>query len=526
MSKQYDYDFIVVGSGFGGSVSAMRLTEKGYSVAVLEMGKRFQQDDFAKTTWDAKRYFWNPKLGLHGILQMTKLKHVFVAHGAGVGGGSLVYANTLITPKSRVFQEGNWPTEEDWEAKLAPFYAEARRMLGVVEAPRLYPTDLLLRDVVHEETGRGDTFHRHTVGVYFGEAGITVPDPFFGGEGPDRTGCIECGACMVGCRHGAKNTLDKNYLYFAEKKGAIIFPETKVTDIRPLPGGGYEVHTESSTARFRKQPRTFTARGVVMSASVLGTVELLAKCKQRGSLPKISDRLGDYVRTNSEAILGVTSYKKDINYGEGIAITSGIYSDEHTHIEAVRYGETADSMATLQTMLTGAGAPWPRWLRLMGNIVRQPVQFLHSLNPFGWAKRTAIILVMQPLDNHLRLRLKKGLTGKYKIDTELAPGQEVPSYMPQANHITKKLAEKMHGYPQSGVVEVLANTCTTAHILGGAIMGRTPEEGVCDEKGRVFGYENLYVADGSVVPANLGVNPSLTITALSEYIMSCVPEKN
>lgn len=525
LAQAYDYDYLIVGSGFGGSVSALRLSEKGYSVGVLEMGKRMVAADFPRTNWNIRRYLWMPKFLCYGIQQITLLRDVLIFHGAGVGGGSLVYANTLLVPPKAAFDDPRWPGAQDWRVKLSPFYDLAKWMLGAVEAKEVYPSDEILRQIVDEEMGRGATFHRHTVGVFYGDQpGRTVPDPFFGGEGPERTGCITCGECMTGCRYNAKNTLDKNYLYLAEKRGAVIHPETRVTDVRPLPEGGYEVHTEQSTALFFKPKRVLCARGVVFSAGVLGTVRLLFDCKERGSLPRLSDRLGDYVRTNSEALVGVTARNDDVDYSRGIAITSGVHPDENTHIEVVRYGKGHDFMALMTTVLTGGGPPWPRWMRWVGNIVRHPVQFMRTLNPFGWAKRSAILLVMQPVDSHLSLRrgiapLGGGLTSR---TTE---GPAPPTFIPLANRITERLAEKMKGTPQSILPEVVLNTCSTAHILGGATMGTTPAEGVCDPTGRIFGYENLFVADGSIVPANLGVNPSLTITALSEFVMSTVPPR-
>jgi cholesterol oxidase len=522
MSENYDYDYIVIGSGFGGSVSALRLAEKGYSVAVLEMGKRFGVDDFPKTTWQIHKHLWMPKFLLHGFFQMTWLKDVLIFHGAGVGGGSLVYANTLLVPPTEAFSDPRWPDDDSWEEKLAPHYDMAKFMLGATVAKNIYPSDEALRDLVDGDMGRGCTFKKHTVGVYFGKGGATEADPYFGGEGPERTGCVECGACMIGCRYNAKNTLDKNYLHLAENRGTEIIPETRVVDIKPLDGGGYEIFTEQSTRIFGKKKRVFRSEGVVVSASVLGSVSLLAKCKERGSLPNISDSLGDYVRTNNEAILSITSKNTDVNYGRGIAITSGVHPDDNTHIEMVRYGDGADSMRGLMTMLTGAGKPWPRWLRLLGNIFKNPIGFLKMYYPFGSSRKTSIVLVMQPITSHLKLRLKNKLWGR-NLDTELTPGQDVPKFMPLANEITSSLAEKMNGTPHSLSLEVIGNTCSTAHILGGATMGRSVDDGVCDNKGRVYGYENMYVADGSIVPANLGVNPSLTITALSEYVMSHVP---
>lgn len=519
VSNNFDYDYIIIGSGFGGAVSALRLSEKGYTVGVLEMGKRFGPDDYPKTNLNLRKYLWIPKLFMHGFFQISWMKDVVVYHGAGVGGGSLVYANTLLVPPAKAFEDPRWPSDEDWEQKMEPYYDLAKFMLGVVEAQDTYAADEILRQVVDEDMGAGNTFRKHTVGVYYGEPGTEVDDPFFGGEGPSRTGCITCGECMSGCRHNAKNTLDKNYLYLAEKRGCVIHPETKVVDIRPLAEGGYEIHTENSLAFFNKQPRVFRCKGVVVSASVLGTVKLLMDCRDRGSLPNISNQLGDYVRTNSEAILAVTARDGDgPDMSRGIAITSGVHPNDHTHIEMVRYGKGHNFTSLLTTIMTGAGPPWPRWLRWLGNIVRHPVDFLRTCRLSGWAERSAIVLVMQPLDNYMRLRKKgNGLT------TELAEGQTVPTYMPLANDITQRIADKINGTPQSMFMEVVGNTSSTAHILGGATMGRTAAEGVCDELGRVFGYDNMYIADGSIVPANLGVNPSLTITALSEYVMANVP---
>jgi cholesterol oxidase len=524
MSAPYDYDYIVIGSGFGGSVSALRLTEKGYNVAVLEQGKRFRCEDFPKTNWNLPKYLWMPKLRMFGFQAISLLKDVLVFHGAGVGGGSLVYANTLPTPPSSAFRDPRWPTHDDWETRLAPFYETARRMLGAVEAKNVYPTDDMIREIVDGEMGAKDSFHRHQVSVYFGEPGEAVPDPYFQGEGPERTGCIECGRCMSGCPHNAKNTLDKNYLYLAEKRGAVVHPETKAVDVRPLAGSGYEVRTIRSTALFGRQRRALRAQGVVFSASVLGTVPLLLDCKARGSLATLSDHLGNYVRTNSEAILYATAHDDEVDYSKGIAITSGVHPDEHTHIEMCRYGEGQDFMSLMGTVLTGGGEGLPRSLRWLGNILRHPLLFLRTVVPFGWARRSGIVLFMQPLSSYMRLAQTRGLFGK-RVDSALVEGQKVPTYIPKANEIARRMAERMGGDARSMLLEVVGNRSSTAHILGGATMGRTPGDGVCDELGRVFGYENMYVCDGSLVPANLGVNPSLTITALSEYVMHHVPPK-
>ena len=518
----FDYDFAIVGSGFGGSVSALRLSEKGYSVAVLEMGKRWKREDFPKTTWNVRKYLWRPWLGMYGILQMTLVKDAFFLHGAGVGGGSLVYANTLLVPPAQAFGDARW-VGLDWKATLEPHYATAKRMLGAVESAVLVETDLMLKEVA-EEMGRGDTFHKATVGVYFGEAGKTVPDPFFGGEGPARTGCVLCGGCMVGCRHGAKNTLEENYLYLAEKRGTKIVPERRVIDVIPLAGGGYELTLERSTGLFHPRS-TLRVRGVIVSGGSYGTVNLLMRCKEKGSLDKLSSQLGLYLRTNSEALLGVRSTKKDVDYSKGIAITSGVFVDDKTHIEVVRYPKGSDALAPLATVLTGGGGSIPRWLRWIGTVLRHPHQFLRTVIPFGWAQKTAILLVMQPIDNHLRYTLRRRWYWPLskKLDSDRGDGPPVPVYIPVANLVAKKMAAKMGGgVAQSGLLEVLLGKASTAHILGGCPIGLTPEDGVVDPKSRAFGYEDLYVVDGSIIPANLGVNPSLTITAMAEHAMSHV----
>jgi cholesterol oxidase len=395
-------------------------------------------------------------------------------------------------------------------------------MLGVTEAPRVFAADELLRQVVQETTGRGQTFSRHTVGVYFGQPSVTAPDPFFGGEGPARTGCLHCGECMTGCRHGAKNTLDMNYLWLAERRGAVIHPETLVEDLLPQAGGGYQVRTVRSTDRLFKRRRTFTARNLVVAASVLGTVRLLLDCQRRGSLPRLSGQLGNYVRTNSEALLGVKARGSEVDYSEGIAITSGIHPDDDTHVEMVRYGAGQDFMSLLTTVLVGGGPPWPRWLRWLGTMVRHPILALRAHSPFDWARRTSILLVMQPVSNFMKLTLRRRPWG-WGLSSQVQEGIRPPTYMPLANRLAEKMAEKIGGTPGSVLPEVILNTSTTAHILGGATMGNSPEDGVCDAQGRVFGHPGLYIADGSLVPANLGVNPSLTITALAEHVMAGIP---
>ncbi|HEX2223067.1 MAG TPA: GMC family oxidoreductase [Thermoanaerobaculia bacterium] len=528
----YDYDYIVVGSGFGGSVSALRLSEKGYKVLVIEAGRRWRAQDFPKTNWKVRKFLWLPALFCYGIQRLTLLKDVLVLSGAGVGGGSLVYANTLLVPTAEAFQRGNWPRGLDWQQTLAPHYETAQRILGVTRNPHVWPGDRALYDFA-KSLGKEDTFRQANVAVLLGDRpGEAVGDPFFGGEGPERTTCNYCGGCMVGCRHGAKNTLDKNYLYFAEKLGAEILPETLVTGVEPVGEdgrGGYVVRTESSIRKLRKGRRALRARGVVLSAGALGTVNLLMRCKEEGRLPRLSPALGHHVRTNSEVLAGVTARADDVDYSKGIAIGTGFHPDPDTYMEVVRYPAGSDVMSFLGTLLVDGGSRLGRPLRWLGTCLRHPVDFLRTLNPFGWARRSTILLVMQTLDNSIRLErarrwfwpFSKGLTSRR------APGEPgIPSYIPVANEGARHLAKTTGAFPSSAINEVLLNVPTTAHILGGAAMGSSPEEGVIDSRNRVFGYENLYVIDGSMIPGNLGVNPSLTITALAEHAMSHIAVKD
>jgi cholesterol oxidase len=528
--SQFDVDWVVVGSGFGGSVSALRLAEKGYSVKVLECGRRFSDEDFPKSTWDLRRYFWAPRIGLKGIFRLTQFRDVAVVSGCGVGGGSLGYANTLYVPGTDFFQDPQWGDLEDWERTLAPHYAEAQRMLGVAEVERDDPADQLLREL-GEHLGVGDTYRKTPVGVYQENPGETVPDPYFGGEGPDRTGCLQCGRCMVGCPHGAKNTLVKNYLWLAERRGVKIEPERMVTEVRPIGAldgsDGYRITSERSGLIPGRGKRTITARGVVFAAGPLGTNKLLQRCRLGGALPKISDRLGELVRTNSEMILAVTvpeDYPDDLT--RRVAITSSIYPDPHTHIETVTYGHAGDSMNTLYTLLVGDGTKLTRPLKLLGQIVRHPGRFAKVMWPKGWSSRTIIVLVMQTLDNAIALRPKLKRNGDVRLRTEQDPERPNPTFIPVANEAAEWLAKRTGGIAQSSVSEALFNVPNTAHILGGATIGHSPEDGVVDSRQRVFGYENLLVCDGAAVPANVGVNPSLTITALAEHAMAQLPPKD
>src|SRR4051812_1601448 len=457
MQRTYDFDWLVIGSGFGGSVSAMRLTEKRYSVGVLECGRRYEDEDFAETTWQVSKYYWLPRLGMKGILRLTIFKDIFVASGCGVGGGSLGYANTLYQPKreSMFYSDPQWAGMADWYETLDPHYREAERMLGVTTCElEDGPADTLLQEL-GEELGVGDTYSKTRVGVYFGEPGKTVPDPYFGGQGPDRAGCIQCGSCMVGCRYNAKNTLMKNYLWFAERNGVRIMPERTVVEVRPLGGEdgseGYSGTSERSGAWIRKDRRTLTAGGVVVAAGPLGTNQLLRRCKDRGALPGLSDRLGYLVRSNSEAITGVTTKDDRLDFTKSIAITSSIYPSPDTHVENVTYGRGADSMSFLFTLLTGRGTALTRPLRWLAGAARHPLAFARTLSPFKWSRRTVILLTMQTFDNSMRLRPKRTrLRRGVSLTTEEDPDRPNPRFIEVANWAAARAAEKLDGVPQSG----------------------------------------------------------------------------
>jgi len=522
----FDYDWLIVGSGFGGSVSALRLAEKGYKVAVLECGRRYRDQDYAATTWNLRDFLWAPALGLRGILRMTPFKDVFIVSGSAVGGGSVVYACTLYRGAPEFFVNPQWAGLEDWASTLKPHYDTAEYMLGVNTVPFESDGQKLLMDVARH-FGVENTFKRTPVGIYFGEPGKEVPDPFFDGKGPARTGCTRCGACMVGCRVGAKNTLVKNYLWFAEKAGAQVMAECEVVDIRPLGAAdgseGYRVTIERPGAWFDKQRRTLTARGVVVAAGALGTNRLLAKCKHGGSLPAISDRLGELVRTNSESILAVTLPDDKLNPSRDVAISASIHPRPDTHIEFVTYGAKGDMMSTQFTMITGEGTRLTRPMRLVGSILRHPIRFAKVLWPFGWGRRTVIFLVMQSLDNAIAFRPKRGWFGGIGLTTEQDKDKPNPTFIPVANEAAQWLAQQTGGIAQSMVLEAMANIPSTAHILGGAVIGKDAASGVVDRHNRVFGYRNLLVCDGAAMPANPGVNPSLTITAIAENAMSHIP---
>jgi len=495
---------------------------------VIEAGKRWETADFPKTNWNVRKFLWLPALFCYGIQRLTLLQDVLVLSGAGVGGGSLVYANTLLVPPEEAFRRGGWPSGSDWNARLAPHYETAKRLLGVTRTPRVWIGDECLREFARE-LDRESAFGHTDVAVLFGERpGEEVDDPYFGGEGPPRATCNTCGGCMVGCRYNAKNTLDKNYLFFAEKLGAEVLPETLVTLIEPSASGGYVVHTRRSTGRIRRHPQRLTTRAVVLAAGALGTTNLLLRCRDAGTLPRLSPTLGHWVRTNSEVICGATARAGSADYSEGIAIASSFYASADTHLEVVRYPKGSDFMSFLATLLTDGGTRLSRPLKWLATCLVHPIDFLRSLNPFGWARRTVILLVMQTVDSSLRLVRGRRWFWPFRrsLSSRRAPGEpRIPSYIPLANRAARSVARQIDGFPSSAINEVALNVPITAHILGGARIAGDPEQGVADEWGRVFGYPDIWVVDGSAVPVNLGVNPSLTITALAEHAMSAIPPK-
>jgi len=525
----FDFDVIVIGSGFGGSVTALRLTEKGYKVAVLEAGARFRDEDFADTSWELPKYLFRPEVGCYGIQRIDALKDCLILSGAGVGGGSLVYANTLYEPLDPFYRDPSWQHITDWKAELAPYYDQAKRMLGVVENPLRTPADDVMQKVA-EDMGVGDTFHPTPVGVFFGGPGQThhdtVADPYFGGAGPDRVPCRACGECMTGCRHNAKNTLAKNYLYLAESKGARIMPLTTVTRVSPRDGGGYDVQVKYTKAKrvTAASRRTLSAEQVVFAASALGTQRLLHRMKDEGHLPGLSERLGHLSRTNSESILGaIAPADSKVDYSRGIAITSSFHPDEHTHIEPVRYGKGSNAMSFLQTVLTDGDGPEPRWRTWLKEMWKEKANILDLYDVKHWSERTVIALVMQTVDNSITTFTKPipGTKRRY-LTSRQGLGEPNPTWIPVANRAVRKMAEIIGGKPGGSIGEPF-NRPLTAHFIGGCAIGDSPETGVIDAYQRVYGHPGLHVADGSAISANLGVNPSLTITAQAERAMSFWP---
>jgi cholesterol oxidase len=519
-----DFDVLIVGSGFGGSVAALRLAEKGYRVGVLEAGKRWADEDFPKTSWRLPKFLWAPQLGMKGIQRIHILKDVVVLAGAGVGGGSLNYANTLYVPPKRFFDDPQWSDITDWADELTPYYDQAARMLGVADNPTMTPSDVIMKAVA-DDMGVGHTFRMTPVGVYFGDgAGITRPDPFFGGVGPARTGCMQCGECMTGCRHNAKNTLPKNYLALAEQAGAVIHPLTTVTDIVQRKGGGFVVATVPTGAWTKKHRRRFTAKQVIVAAGTYNTQKLLLQMKAEGKLPELSDALGRLARTNSESILGAVARSPEADYTQGVAITSSFYPDDHTHVEPVRYGKGSNSMGLLQSVLTVPEPGKPRWRTWLGELVKQRTNALSLLDVRKWSERAVIALVMQPVDNSLTVAIKKTKLGGWKLGTKQDESAPAPTYIPAAQDVVHRIAEKIDGVAGGNAFENF-DAAMTAHYVGGCVIGKDAEHGVIDPYHRAYGHPDLFILDGSAITANLGVNPSLTITAQAERATAMWPNK-
>jgi cholesterol oxidase len=533
--RTYDYDVVVVGSGFGGSVSALRLAEKGYRVHVIESGRRFADDDFAKTSWNLSRYLWAPRLKLFGVQRIHRLPDVMILAGAGVGGGSLNYANTLYVPPAAFFQDPQWAHIADWQCELAPHYETATRMLGVVTNPCEGPVEQIMRRTA-DDLGVGDTFRKTPVGVFFGKPGQRVPDPYFGGSGPARTGCTQCGNCMVGCRVGAKNTLVKNYLALAERLGVTIEPLRTVVAVQPIDdgsrGAGYRVTTEATGAWMRKDPRTVTASQVVFAAGAWGTQRLLHRMSYDGVLGDLSPALGRLTRTNSEALLGATSVRvpPGVDMTKGVAITSSFHVDPQTHVENVRYGKGSNAMGLLATILVEGGGSVPRPVRFLAQVLRHPVTFLRSLSVRRWSERAVIGLVMQSHDNSITVSARRRLTGGVGLTSKQGHGAPNPTWIPSGHKALRQLAIRLQeatGVPAwaGGSLGEIVDMPMTAHYLGGAVISDDPARGVVDPWHRIWGYPGLHIVDGSTVSANLGVNPSLTITAQAERAMSFWPNR-
>ncbi|RJO73807.1 GMC family oxidoreductase [Nocardia panacis] len=514
----FDYDVVVIGSGFGGSVSALRLTEKGYRVGVLEAGRRWPADAIPRTNWDVRKSLWAPRLGLTGPQRISLLGKCAVFSGAGVGGGSLIYGNTLYEPLPNFYADKQWAHITDWRAELAPYYDQAKRMLGVTPNPRLSPADAVIKEIA-EDLGVGNTFHPTEVGIYFNESdpGAPVEDPYFGGAGPRRNGCIHCARCLTGCPHNAKNTTPTNYLHLAEQAGARVHPLTEVTAVRPLPGGGYAIDTERPDRWIHKGRRTFTAEQVIFAAAALGTQKLLHRMRDRRVLPELSPRLGELTRSNSEAILAVTSRTRH-DFAQGIAITSSIHPEADTHIEVCHYGTGQNALFPLAAPVVDGGAY--RFLRFLLAMVLHPLALLRSLDARRASERSVILLVMQSLDNSLTSFRKRG-----RLRTRPGSGEPNPTWIPLAHDIGRRFAAKVNGDVYAIVTDAF-DIPATAHYIGGCVIGASAESGVIDPYQRVFGYPGLHVADGSAVTANLGVNPSLTITAQAERAMAFWPNKN
>ncbi len=520
--KEFDYDYVVIGSGFGGSVSALRLAEKGYRVLVLEKGKWLGKKDFPKTNWNLKKWLWLPAFRFFGLFKISVFRHVGVLSGVGVGGGSLVYANTLPVPKIEFFKSETWAHLADWEKELRPFYPQALKMLGASCNPKLQAGDIALRKLA-TKLGKEDHFEATNVAVYFGEPGVSVADPYFDGAGPERSGCNFCGGCMLGCRYNAKNTLDKNYLYLAQKAGALIQAEAEVYDVVPTDSKdgteGYVIRWRSSTALGRVQSE-LSSQGVIFAGGVMGTVPLLLKLKD-GSLPKLSGQIGRHIRTNSESLIGVTTFNKETDFSRGVAIGSILHTDEHSHLEPVRYPAGSGAWRLLMSPLVSGKTVLSRIKKVFADFFNYPQENLRAFFVRDWAKSTQILLFMQTINSTLHFS-----KGRFGMKSFLDQGPAPTAFIPEAEQLANAYAQEVNGKPFVLASETLFGIPTTAHILGGAVMGANAEEGVIDKDHRVFGYQNMYICDGSTISANPGVNPSLTITALSERAMSKIPVKS
>ncbi|MCF8590400.1 GMC family oxidoreductase N-terminal domain-containing protein [Gordonia liuliyuniae] len=531
--EQTDFDVLIIGSGFGGSVSALRLVEKGYRVGVIEAGRRFEDDQFAKTSWRLNKWLWAPKLGLYGVQRMHMLKDVLIMAGSGVGGGSLNYANTLYKPEKPFFTDPQWNHITDWDAELTPHYEQARRMLGVVTNPTFTNSDAVIKAVA-EDMGAADTFRSTPVGVFFGEktggqgrAGQTVPDPYFGGAGPDRTACTECGACMTGCRVGAKNTLMKNYLGLAERNGATIIDRTTVDGLVRNADGSWSVstHGSSSWGPFGARRKTFRAGQVIVAAGTFNTQKLMHAAKG-STLPELSDSVGVLTRTNSESIMGAMAAKYDParDFSEGVAITSSFFPEENTHVEPVRYGKGSNAIAYLQTVMTEGGSVANRFGQFLRDVIKNPLVLVRLLYVRKWSQRTVIALVMQNSNNSLTTFVRKRGPFKY-VTSKQGHGEPNPTWIPKGNEATARIASKLPKGLAGGTWGDVFNMPMTAHYLGGCVISDDPATGVIDPYHRVWNYPTLHVTDGAAITANLGVNPSLSICAQAERAISLWPNK-
>lgn len=519
---ELDYDFIIIGSGFGGSVSAFRLSEKGYKVLVVEKGKWYKAKDFAKTNWNIRKWLWIPFFRCFGIMKLTIFRHVAIISGTGVGGGSLVYANTLPVPKSDFYNTGSWKELNNWEEELIPYYATAKKMLGVTRNPKLFSGDFELKQLA-KEMGKEEEFEHTNVGVYFGEENVTAKDPYFKGQGPDRKGCVFCGGCMTGCRHNSKNSLDKNYLFLAQKNGAKIMAENEVYDIIPLNNEdgstGYKIKLRSSTKLF-KEKKTFTTKGVVLSGGVLGTIKLLLKVNKK-SLPRLSDRLGGDIRTNNETLISVSKLDRKEDVSKGIAIGSILHTDDNSHLEIVRYAKGSGFWKLFHLPYTTGSNAFIRILKMIGAFIKAPLSYLKIYFVNNWSKSTIVLLFMQSIDS--KLKFKRNVFGR--MSSSISSGKRPSPFIPESIKLAKKYKNITKGKETSFALETLAGIPSTAHILGGAVMGKDRKHGVIDKNNQVFGYESMYIVDGSMISANPGVNPSLSITAIAERAMDQISAK-